>query len=63
MDTVCRPFAGNTTPNCVPYHQVLLCIIGALRKRPDYGTALYSCALEITGCQNLEKTLRTKILS
>ena len=39
------------------HHRILLCIIGAQRKRPDHLMTSYSRALE-----SIETTLRTKIL-
>ena len=44
------------------HHGVLLRIIGAQRKRPDHRMTSYNRALEITGCESIETTLRTKIL-
>ena len=44
------------------HHRVLLRIIGAQRKRPDHRTPLYNRALEITGCESIETTLRTRRL-
>ena len=43
------------------HHRVLLRIIGAQRKRPDHRTS-YNRALEITGCESIETTLRTRRL-
>ena len=37
----------------------LLRIIGAQRKRPDHRMTSYNRALEITGCESIETTLRT----
>ena len=42
--------------------QVLLRIIGAQRKRPDHLMTSYNRALEITGCESIEATLRTRRL-
>ena len=44
------------------HHRVLLRIIGAQRKRPDHRMTSYSLALEITGCESIETTLRTRRL-
>ena len=41
------------------HHRVLLRIIGAQRKRPDHRMTSYNRALEITGCESIETTLRT----
>ena len=68
MDAVRGPFARNTTPNSAPYTtesfvSVLLRIIGAQRKRPsDHRMTSYNRALEITGCESIETTLRTRRL-
>ena len=43
------------------HHRVLLCIIGAQRKRPDHRMTSYNRALEITGCESIETTLRTPL--
>ena len=42
------------------HHRVLLRIIGAQRKRPDHRMTSYNCALEITQCESIETTLRTR---
>ena len=44
------------------HHRVLLRIIGAQRKRPDHRMTSFNRALEITGCENIETTLRTRRL-
>ena len=44
------------------HHRVLLRIIGAQRKRPDHRMTSCNRALEITGCESIETTLRTKRL-
>ena len=44
------------------YHRVFLRIIGAQRKRPDHRMTSYNRALEITRCENIETTLRTRRL-
>ena len=44
------------------HHRVLLRIIGAQRKRPDPRTTSYDHALEITRCESIETTLRTRRL-
>ena len=43
-------------------HRVLLRIIGAQRKRPDHRMTSYNRALEITRCESIETTLRTRRL-
>ena len=45
------------------HHRVLLRIIGAQRKRPDHRMTSYNHALEITRCESIETTLRTRRLS
>ena len=42
------------------HHRVLLRIIGAQRKRSDHRMTTYNRALEITRCENIETTLRTR---
>ena len=42
------------------HHRVLLRIIGAQRKRSDHRMTLYNRALEITGRESIETTLRTR---
>ena len=44
------------------HHRVLLRIIGAQRKRPDHRMTSYNRALEITGCESIKTTLRTRRL-
>ena len=44
------------------HHRVLLRIIGAQRKRPDHRMTSYNRALQITGCDSVETTLRTRTL-
>ena len=44
------------------HHRVLLRIIGAQRKRPDHRMISYNRALEITRCESIETTLRTRRL-
>ena len=44
------------------HHRVLLRIIGAQRKRPDHRMTTYNRALEITRCESIETTLRTRRL-
>ena len=44
------------------HHWVLLRIIGAQRKRPDHRMTPYNKALEITRCESIETTLRTRRL-
>ena len=41
---------------------IRLRIIGAQRKRPDHGMTSYNRALEITRCESVEATLRTRRL-
>ena len=42
------------------HHRVLLRIIGAQRKRPDHWMTSYNRAFEITRCESIETTLRTR---
>ena len=42
------------------HYRVLLRIIGAQRKTPDHRITSYNCALEITRCESIETTLRTR---
>ena len=42
------------------HHRVSLCIIGAQRKRPDHRMTSYNRAPEITECESIETTLRTR---
>ena len=61
MDAVRGPFARNTTPNserCTTGS--FLRIIGAQRTRPDHRMTSSNRALEITRCENIETTLRTR---
>ena len=44
------------------HHRVLLRIIEAQRKRPDHRMTSYNRALEKTGCESIETTLRTRRL-
>ena len=44
------------------HHRVLLRSIGAQRKRPDRRMTSYNRALEITRCDNIETTLRSRRL-
>ena len=44
------------------HHRVLFCIIGAQRKRPDHRMISYNSALQITRCESIEMTLRTRRL-
>ena len=44
------------------HHRVLLRTIGAQRKRPDHPMTSYNRALEITRCESIETTLRTRRL-
>ena len=44
------------------HHRVLLRIIGAQRKRPDHRMTSYNRALEITRCESIETTFRTRRL-
>ena len=56
MDAVRGSSARNTTPNSALY------TTGAQRKKPDQRTTSYNRALEITRCESIETTLRTKRL-
>ena len=47
---------------CTVQHRVLLRVIGAQRKKPDHRMPSYNRALEITGCESIETTLRTRRL-
>ena len=47
------------TPYTV-HNRVLLRIFGAQRKRPDHRMTAYNLALEITRCESIETTLRTR---
>ena len=63
MHEVRGSIARNTTPNSEPYTMVLLCITGAQPKKLDhYRMSSYSRALEITWCESIETTLRTRRL-
>ena len=42
------------------HHRVLLRIFGAQRKTPDHRMTSYNRALEITGCERVETTFRTR---
>ena len=42
------------------HHRVLLRIIGAQHKRSDLRMTSYNRALEITGCESIDSTLRTR---
>ena len=44
------------------HNRVLLRIIGAQRKRPDHRMTSYNRTLEITRCERIETTLRTRRL-
>ena len=44
------------------HHRILLRIIGARRKRPDHRITSYNRALEITRCESIETTFRTRRL-
>ena len=46
----------------IVHRRVLLRIIGAQRKRPDHRMTSYNRALEITQCESIETTLRTRRL-
>ena len=46
----------------IVHRRVLLRIIGAQRKRPDHWMTSYNRALEITQCESIEMTLRTRRL-
>ena len=45
------------------HHRVLLRIIGAQRKKPGHRMTSYNRAFEITRCESMETTLRTRGLS
>ena len=45
---------------CTVHHRILLRIIGAQRKRPDHRMTSYNRVLEITRCESIETTLRTR---
>ena len=45
------------------HHRVLVRIIRVQRKSPDHRMVSYNRALEITGCESIETTLRTRRLS
>ena len=61
MDAVRGPFARNTTPNSAPY-TTESCIVssGHSARDPDHRMTSYNRALEITGRESIETTLRTK---
>ena len=44
------------------HHRVLLRIIGAKRRKSDHRVLAYSRALELTGCESIETTVRTRRL-
>ena len=44
------------------HHRVLLRIIEARRRRSDHRVLLYNRALELTGCESIEATLRARKL-
>ena len=44
------------------HHRVLLRIIGAQRRRSDHRMTSYNRAFEMTGCESIETTLRTRRL-
>ena len=46
----------------IVHHRVLLRIIGEQRKRPDHRMTSYNHALEMTGCESIKTTLRTRRL-
>ena len=47
---------------CTVHHRVLLRIIGAQRKRSDHRMTSYNRTLEVTRCESIETTLRTRRL-
>ena len=49
MDAICGPFARNTTLNSAPY-----------TTGSDHRMTSYNRALEMTGCESIETTLRTR---
>ena len=48
---------------CTVHHRVLLRIIGARRRRLDHRVLSYNRALELTGCESIEATLRARALT
>ena len=46
----------------IVHHRVLLRIIGEQRKGPDHRMTSYNHALEMTGCESIKTTLRTRRL-
>ena len=48
---------------CTLHHRVFLCIMAAQCKRPDHQMTSYNGALEITRCESIETTWRTRRLS
>ena len=62
MEAVGELFARHHARFRTVHHRVLLCIIGAQRKRPDHRMISYNHALKMTGCKSIEATLHTRIL-
>ena len=63
MDTVREPFAMEHYAKVrTVHHRVLLRIIGAQRKRPDHRMTSHNRALEMTRCESIETTLRSRRL-
>ena len=63
MDAVRGPFARNTTPNSAPYSTESCSVSSghsARQKRQDHRMTSYNRALEITRCESIETTLRTR---
>ena len=56
------PPPGTLRQTSTVHYRVLLRIIGAQRKRQDHRMTSYNRALEITRCESIETTLRTRIL-
>ena len=63
MDAVRGPFARNTTPNSAPY-TTEYCFISSGHSARDQTIRMtsYNRALEITGCESIDTTLRTRRL-
>ena len=56
------PSPGTLRQTLYVHHRVLLRIIGAQHKIPDHWMTAYNRALEITRCESIEITLRTRSL-
>jgi len=44
------------------HYQILVLIFRAKSRKPDYRILSYNCALELTGCDSVGTTVRTKRL-